>query len=125
MPALLLSIVLSVLVTSLLPANAHAWGNPELLVELNDTSMNKQDFLDWWEIWKEADTPLPETPDDFIDWMLLFQEAENMQFYDQSAYIRKVSVFLRSRSLMLLKQEEQLKKEIKVLLAESKPKQKP
>ena len=106
MPTLLLSIVLSVLVISLIPAKTHAWGNPELLVELNDTSMNKQDFLDWWEIWKEADTPLPETPDDFIDWMLLFQEADNMQLYDHPVYLKKVSVFLRARSLMLFKQEE-------------------
>lgn len=92
--------------TLLTPPAAFSWGNPELLVEINDTSLTRQDFLDWWQIWQEEDMPLPETPDEFIDWMLLFQEAENMQLYDRPAYRNKVSVFLRARSLMLLKQEE-------------------
>ena len=90
----------------LLPTAGGAWGNPNLLVEINDTAYTKQDFLDWWPIWKEAATPLPETPDAFVDWMLLFQEAETMQLFNRPRYRSKVSVFLRARSLMLLKQEE-------------------
>ncbi|MCK4536751.1 MAG: hypothetical protein KAT93_07035, partial [Desulfuromonadales bacterium] len=105
-PSLLLPVVLLFIVVSLTPSTALSWGNPELLVEVNDTSLTKQDFLDWWQIWKEPDTPLPETPDAFIDWMLQFQEAENMQLYDRPSYRKKVSVFLKVRSLMLLKQEE-------------------
>jgi parvulin-like peptidyl-prolyl isomerase len=101
-----LLVVLSFLVTPLTPSTALSWGNPELLVEINDASLTKQDFIDWWQIWKEPDTPLPETPDAFIDWMLQFQEAENMQLYDRPAYRKKVAVFLRVRALMLLKQEE-------------------
>lgn len=50
--------------------------------------------------------PLPETPDGYIDWLLLSQEADNMQLYDSPAYRNKINVFLRVRSLMLLKQEE-------------------
>jgi len=101
-----LLIAVSLCVVLLTPASGFSWGNPDLLVEINDTSLTRQDFLDWWQIWKEPETPLPEAPDEFIDWMLLFQEAENMQLYDRPSYRNKVSVFLRARSLMLLKQEE-------------------
>jgi len=102
----LLLITFLLLFAGVVPQSVYSWGNPELLIEINDASFTKQDYLDWWEIWKEPETPLPETPDDFIDWMLQVQEAENMQLYDRPTYRQKVSVFLRARSLMLLKQEE-------------------
>ena len=102
----LLLIAVLFLFAGVVPQSVYSWGNPELLIEINDASFTKQDYLDWWEIWKEPETPRPENPDDFIDWMLQVQEAENMQLYDRPSYRKKVSVFLRARSLMLLKQEE-------------------
>lgn len=104
--SLLRLVVLSIFITVLFPVDSFSWRNPELLVELNETTFVKQDFIDWWQIWKEEDTPFPDGPDDFIDWMLLAQEAKNMQLYDQPVYRNKVSIYLRVRSLMQLKQEE-------------------
>lgn len=50
--------------------------------------------------------PVPETADDFIDWMLLSQEARDMQLQDNSAYQKKLHVFLKVRALLQLKAEE-------------------
>ena len=90
----------------LVPSATLAWGNPELLAVVNGQNLTKKDFIDWWGIWKEEETPLPETPDDFIDWILLVQEAENMQLYDRPNYQNKVEVFLKVRTLMMLKYDE-------------------
>jgi len=53
---------------------------------------------------------VPETPQEFVDWMVLFQEAERMRLFENAAYREKVSIFLKVRSLMLLKDEEIIKK---------------
>lgn len=78
----------------------------DTLVTINGSNFTSEDFKHWWEIWKEADTPVPETPDVFIDWHLLAQEARNQELEQSSSYQKKISVFLRARSMMLLKQEE-------------------
>ncbi len=88
--------------------NARAfWGDSSgNLAVINEVKLSTDDFRNWWREWKELDTPFPETPAEFIDWMVLFQEAERMRLFENETYRRKISVFLKVRTLMLLKFEE-------------------
>ncbi len=88
-------------------SNAYgwSWSNP-WLVRINGVEYTKEDFVHWWENWREKDTPLPETLEPFIDWFLLFQEGERMRLFEDPSYRRKVRIFLEARALMLLKGEE-------------------
>jgi parvulin-like peptidyl-prolyl isomerase len=79
---------------------------PKALVIINGTKLIPEDYVRWWNEWREADTQVPDDPGDFIDWMLLFQEAERMRLFENPTYRHKVRVFLKVRSLMLLKLEE-------------------
>jgi len=88
-------------------STSHAlfWQDPPL-VTINDQSWDRQDFLNWWQEWKEPGMEQPQSPDDFIDWILLSDEAEQMQLYDEPRFKQKVHTFLKVRSLMMLKNEE-------------------
>ncbi len=99
-------------------AYGWSWSNP-WLVKINGVKYTKNDFVHWWENWREKDTPLPETLKPFIDWFLLFQEGERMRLFEDPSYRKKVRVFLEVRALMILKREE-VDKKIKVTTREIK-----
>lgn len=82
------------------------WGGGNIVVEIDDRDLTDVDFQDWWREWQDPQTPVPETPDEFIDWMLLAREAEQMQFHDNPSFRGKMNVFLKVRSLMMLRSEE-------------------
>ncbi|MFC1523467.1 peptidyl-prolyl cis-trans isomerase [Thermodesulfobacteriota bacterium] len=86
--------------------HAWFWGGDNPLVVINGQNYTTDDFRHWWNNWKDADTSFPEAPDSFIDWQLRVQEARNMELYKLPSYQRKVDVFLRVRSRLLLKREE-------------------
>ena len=81
------------------------WGRSAPLITLNGQEYQVEDYLNWWREWRDDDQP-PSSPDAYIDWLLLSGEAEQMQLQDQPRYRKKVSIFLKVRSLMLLKKEE-------------------
>jgi len=89
------------------PANLYAWPwGDGALVTINGEVFTKEDFLHWWENWKEKDTQFPDTPEPFIEWHLLAQEAKSMELYRERNYQHKVNTFLKARTLMILKNEE-------------------
>ncbi len=77
-----------------------------VLAEINGRAYTAQEFREWWQHYREEDTPFPATPDPFVDWHLLVQEAERMELFSSPSFQRKVQVFLRARAIMLLKYEE-------------------
>ena len=95
-------------------AKAYGWmsGNT-WLVKINGQKYTKDDYLHWWENWKDKDTPPPESLEPFIDWFLLVQEGERMRLFETPEFRRKVRIFLEVRALMLLKGEE-VDKKIKI-----------
>jgi hypothetical protein len=87
-------------------AEAHAWSWGEKnLVTIDDKEFTSQDFRDWWQSWREKDMPLPKNLDPYIEWNLLAREAETMELYREPSFQRKINVFLKVRSLMLLKND--------------------
>jgi len=87
------------------PARAWFWGERPLAV-VNGEEFFAADFRNWWRNWREPGMARPTSPDDFIQWQLLAQEAERMQLFQEPDFRRRVAVFLRVRSLMMLKEEE-------------------
>ncbi|MFA5700751.1 MAG: peptidylprolyl isomerase [Desulfuromonas sp.] len=92
-----------------LPASAWFWES-DILVTINQQEYRNTDYISWWEQWREPEMEVPETPASFIDFQLKVQEAEAMELYTRPEYQRKVRVFLKVRSLMLLREEEILAK---------------
>ncbi len=96
-----------ILLLSLPPTTQAFWfSDRHTLVEIDGIAFQADDYLSWWRHWREPESPVPESPDEFIDWMLKVQDAERMQLMDNPEYRHKVEVFLKFRTLMLLKQEE-------------------
>lgn len=94
------------IVLTLLASNAFSfWGQEKPLVTISGSEHVAQDYLNWWQEWREG-PELPDSPQEYIDWLLLAEEAKQMQLEDQPVYKKKVEVFLKVRSLMLLKKEE-------------------
>ncbi len=85
---------------------AFSFGDRAAIVSINQITYSARDYHNWWQEWREANTPVPETADTFIDWMLCFQEAQQIGLFKNQRYRHKISVFLKSHSLMLLRQEE-------------------
>ncbi|MBN1930618.1 MAG: peptidyl-prolyl cis-trans isomerase [Desulfobacterales bacterium] len=79
---------------------------PKALIIIDGIKYTRDDYIHWWHEWREPGATIKDDPEDFIEWMLLFREAERMQLFKNPAYQRKVNVFLKVRSLLLLKQEE-------------------
>jgi len=88
------------------PAEAGWFGNNGPLLEINDISYNEADFRNWWQEWREPEMVVPEDLTVYIEWQLQVQEARKMELDDNPSYQRKVEIFLKSRSLMMLRQEE-------------------
>jgi hypothetical protein len=76
------------------------------LLRIDDVSFTEADFKNWWQEWRESDSSVPEEMESFINWQLLTREARKMELDESRTYKRKVEIFLKSRSLMLLRQEE-------------------
>lgn len=86
---------------------ARSSGAPDdILLTIDGEPFTTDDFLTWWDNIREQDMKPPETPQPFIDWTLLYREAESMGLYDDQAFRKKVTIFHKARSLMLLKNEE-------------------
>ncbi len=83
---------------------AFFWDN--YLVKINGKVYTKEDYLKWWNYWKEPGMKIPETPDSFIDWILLSDEAKRLALDEDPSYKHRLKVFLEVRSLLLLKNEE-------------------
>jgi len=81
-------------------------GSGDILVTIDDSKFTADDYRSWWSNWQEPEMNPPETPDPFIDWELLAREAERMKLYEDAEYRRKALIFLKARTLMLLKAEE-------------------
>lgn len=95
----------TLLVTTLFCTNAFSfWKKEAPLVTINSVDYQFEDYINWWQEWREG-SELPESPKEYIDWILLAAEAKQMQLQDQPLYKKKVEVFLKVRSLMLLKKE--------------------
>ncbi|MBX6422059.1 peptidyl-prolyl cis-trans isomerase [Thermosulfurimonas sp. F29] len=76
------------------------------LVRINGKAYTPEDFKKWWNYWHDKNTPVTDALDDFIAWNLLADEAESMNLADSPHYRRKLEVFLKVRSLLLLRNEE-------------------
>ncbi|MBN2808876.1 MAG: peptidyl-prolyl cis-trans isomerase [Deltaproteobacteria bacterium] len=89
-----------------LETQAFWFGAGEPLLKVNDSAYESSDFRIWWQEWREPESKLPKELTPFIEWVLLVQEARKMELEENREYRRKVEIFLKSRSLMMLKQEE-------------------
>jgi parvulin-like peptidyl-prolyl isomerase len=88
------------------PAAAAWFFGEKPLATIDGEVYTSQDFKGWWKYWREDGSLFPESPEPFIDWQLLVKEAERMELDRQPSYKRKVEVFLKVRTLLLLKNEE-------------------
>lgn len=86
--------------------DAFFWNKPDTLATINGATFTSENFVHWWTEWQEPGMSVPENPQEYVDWMVLFQEAERMRLFENSSYREKIAVFLKVRSLMLLKNEE-------------------
>jgi hypothetical protein len=94
-----------VLVTSnTLPA-AWLWGEKPLCT-IGGESYTAQDFKQWWKYFRDAGSRFPENPEAFIDWQLLVKEAKGMGLDQEPSFQHRIGLFLKARSLLLLKNEE-------------------
>lgn len=101
---LALVIALVLLTSNTLPA-AWLWGEKPLCT-IGGESYTAQDFKVWWKYYRDEASRLPEYPEAFIDWQLQVKEAEDMGLDQEPSFLRQVGIFLKVRSLLLLKNEE-------------------
>lgn len=101
-----LILLCSLLLFSLPVSDVAAFWGGDYLVQINGTDFSEQDYRRWWAEWQEPDMAVHDSVDPFVDFMLLAQEASDMQLSDNPEYRKKLSVFLKVRSLMQLKAEE-------------------
>ena len=86
-------------------AEAFWFNGGEPLLKINDVAYTSVDFRNWWQEWREPESPLPTSLTPFVEWMILVQEARNMELEENRAYRRKIDIFVKSRSLMMFKHE--------------------
>jgi RNA binding exosome subunit len=91
------------------PAAAWFWES-NILATINEREYTVEDYKSWWHQWREPGMEIHETPEPFVNFHLKVQEAETMELYTRPEYQRKVNVFRKVRSLMLLREEEILAK---------------
>ena len=83
----------------------------DYLVKINGVKYTEKDFKNWWFNWKDNNTKINNsTIQEFVNWILLSDEAEYMGLDQEPSYKRKVSVFLKVRSLLQLRYDEVLKR---------------
>ena len=83
------------------PASAFIFD--DTLVSIDGNNYTVDDFKRWWKFWNDDNSPLPENPDPYVDWLLLAREGQRMQLYDTPSFKRQTTVFLQSRTLLMLK----------------------
>ncbi len=98
--AILFFVSLSSLQASWLP-----WSS-STLATINGKEYSAADFSNWWQNWREKGMTIFKTPAPYVDWVLLYRQGEKMQLYDTPVYRMKVMIFLKVRSLMMLKYDE-------------------
>jgi parvulin-like peptidyl-prolyl isomerase len=78
------------------------------LVTIGGKKYTDDDFKSWWRFWrKDAESQISSrTLDEFINWQLLRKEAENIGLADTPSFKRQTRIFLQSRTLLMLKNEE-------------------
>jgi hypothetical protein len=91
------------------PASAWFWES-NILATINEREYTIEDYKSWWQQWREPGMEIHKTPEPFVNFHLKVQEAETMELYTRPEYQRKVNVFRKVRSLMLLREEEILAK---------------
>ena len=103
----LLTLAFMLFFVSLSPVQASwlPWSG-STLVTINGQKYSPADFTNWWKNWREKGMSIPETPAPYVDWVLLYRQGEKMHLYDTPEYRMKVMVFLKVRSLMMLKYDE-------------------
>ncbi|MDX1776943.1 MAG: peptidyl-prolyl cis-trans isomerase, partial [Desulfobulbales bacterium] len=84
---------------------AWPWGGKDL-VSINGITYSPEEYRQWWQIWKEPDSKVPEEPDEFIKWKLKVQEAEIMELDQAADFKNNMEVFLNARTRMFLKYDE-------------------
>ncbi len=102
---LTLAVMLFFLFFSPLQASWLPW-SASTLVTINGKEYSTDDFSNWWKNWREKGMSIPETPAPYVDWVLLYRQGEKMHLYDTPEYRMKVMIFLKARSLMMLKYDE-------------------
>jgi hypothetical protein len=102
----ILMLLLATLLFSAVPARAWLFGGSDTLVTIDGTRYSATDFKRWWQFWNDEKLPLPQTPDVYVDWLLLAREGERMDLASTPGFQRMAEVFLKSRSLLMLKNEE-------------------
>lgn len=95
-----------VLFITLCASNSKALTDVDTIVVVDDRSYAVADFKIWWERYRDTPEQQIETIDSFIDWQLLLHEAKRMELDSLPGYQRKIEIFMNSRILMLLKNEE-------------------
>lgn len=103
-----LVLLLSVMTILALPLKGEAfWFDSDApLLKINDAKFDEADYRDWWREWRDPESRVHEDMTIFIEWQLEVYEAQSMELFENRSYKRKVEIFLKSRSLMLLRQEE-------------------
>lgn len=102
----ILILLLVILLSSAAPARAWLFGSDDTLVTIDGARYSADDFKRWWQFWNDEKRPLPKTPDVYIDWLLLAREGERMEIASTPGFQRQTEIFLKSRSLLMLKNEE-------------------
>jgi len=84
---------------------AWPWKDAGNLVNINGVSYNPDDFKRWWENWRDAGSRFPDDMEQFVEWKLLAQEAKSMELDQEPNYQRKIDVFHKVRTRILLKRD--------------------
>ena len=85
---------------------ARSWWWDHTLVSIDGVKHTTEDFKRWWKYWNDSEMALPKTPEPYVDWLLLAREGERMRLSEDPSFQRATAVFLKVRSLLLLKKEE-------------------
>ena len=84
---------------------AWPWQDTGNLASINGVSYTPDDFKRWWQNWRDAENSFPNNPEQFIEWKLLAQEAKSMELDQEPNYQRKIDVFHKVRTRILLKRD--------------------
>lgn len=90
--------------------SSHAQWSKSPLVTINEQEFSSEDFEKWWKYWKEEGDSFPDNLGEFIEWQLMAEQAKSMELDSTPGYVRKVGIFLKMRSLLLLRDEEVVSK---------------
>ena len=86
---------------------AAAFWSDSWFLRINGQEYTAGEFKNWWIHWNDKKTkPVPDTPGEFIEYQLLIQQAVEMEYDQNPAYLKKLRVYRKFRSLMALRVEE-------------------